>query len=235
VAFETTQWSLVLAAGGDDATAADRALAALCEIYWYPLYAYVRRRGRTPDDARDLTQGFFTSLLERRDLAQVRQDRGRFRAFLLASLQHFLANDATRRHALKRGGGAAPLSLVFDTAEARYGVEPADSQTPEILYERRWALTVIDRVLGSLRDEWVADRHAAEFEALKGVLLGQGPSGGYAVLATQLDTTEGAVKVAVHRLRRRFRDRLREDISHTVADPAEIDEEIRYLIRALNR
>jgi DNA-directed RNA polymerase specialized sigma24 family protein len=233
LSFDTTQWSLVVAAGGDDSAAARPALAALCEAYWYPLYAYVRRWGADPDDAGDLTQAFLTSLLERRDFRHVRRERGRFRSFLLASLQHFLANDAARRHALKRGGGIVPAPLVPDDAEGRYRVEPVDPATPESLYERRWALTVIDRVLGQLRDEWAEGGRAAEFDMLKACLLGQAPVGGYAAVAVSLATTEGAVKAAVHRLRRRFQEQLRRHIAHTVVDPDDVDDEIRYLIRAL--
>jgi RNA polymerase sigma-70 factor (ECF subfamily) len=233
VPFETTRWSLVVAAGSDDTAAARAALAALCETYWYPLYAYVRRRGTSPDDARDLTQGFLMSLLERRDFEHLRQERGRFRAFLLASLQHFLANDAARRRAQKRGGGATVLPLAFDDAEGRYLVEPAGSTTPETLYERRWALTVIDRVLNDLRSEWKADGRTAEFDALKSCLLGMNPPGGYAAIAARLDTSEGAVKTAVHRLRRKFQAALRKDIAETVSDPEDVDDEIRYLVRVL--
>ena len=233
LSFDTTQWSLVVAAGAEDSAAARPALAALCEAYWYPLYAYVRRWGAGPDDACDLTQAFLASLLERRDFRHVRQERGRFRSFLLASLQHFLANDAARRRTLKRGGGVAPVPLVVDEAEGRYRVEPADPATPESLYERRWALLVIDRVLGQLRDEWDAEGRTMEFDLLKACLLGQAPPGGYAAVAGRLDTTEGAVKAAVHRLRRRFQEHLRRTIAHTVADPNEVDDEIRYLIRAL--
>jgi RNA polymerase sigma factor (sigma-70 family) len=232
--FETTRWSLVVAAGGDNSSAARDALAALCEAYWYPLYAYVRRRGVDVDDARDLTQGFLTSLLERRDFEALRPDRGRFRAFLLASLKHFLANDAARRSTLKRGGGTVLVPLAFDDAEARYRVEPVEPATPETLYERRWALTIIDRVLAQLRREWEADGRAAEFDELKASLLQSAPAGGYAAVAERLGTTEGAVKVAVHRLRRKFQRRLREHIAETVSDPADIDGEIRYLVRALD-
>jgi RNA polymerase sigma-70 factor (ECF subfamily) len=233
VSFETTRWSLVIAARSDDSSAARAALATLCDTYWYPLYAYVRRRGTSPDDARDLTQGFFTSLLERKDFEHVRQERGRFRAFLLASLQHYLSNDAARRRTQKRGGDMTFLPLTFDDAEGRYRVEPEDSVTPETLYARRWALTVIDRVLAKLRREWEAAGHAAEFDELKASLLGVNPSGGYAAIAGRLGTSEGAVKTAVHRLRRRFQDALRQDIAETVSDPADIDDEIRYLVRAL--
>lgn len=224
----------MIAAGGDDSSAARTALATLCETYWYPLYAYVRRRGATPDDARDLTQGFLTSLLERRDFANLRQDQGRFRAFLLASLQHVLANDAARRRTQKRGGGASLLPLALDDAEGRYSYEPAEPATPETLYERRWALTVIERVLAHLRQQWETESRATEFDELKACLLGQAPPGGYAAIAGRLGTTEGAVKVAVHRLRRKFQAQLRQDIAETVSDAADIDDEIRYLVRALD-
>jgi RNA polymerase sigma-70 factor (ECF subfamily) len=233
VSFETTRWSLVIAAGGDDSIAARAALSTLCEMYWYPLYAYVRRRGANADDARDLTQGFFTSLLERRDFEHLRQERGRFRAFLLASLQHFLANDAARQRTVKRGGHVTFLPLAFDDAEGRYRIEPEESQTPETLYERRWALTVVDRVLSELRLEWEGHGRVAEFDELKACLLGVNPPGGYATIAARLEMSEGAVKTAVHRLRRRFQAALRRDIAETVSDPADVDDEIRYLVRAL--
>ena len=223
-----------MAAGGDDSSAARAALATLCETYWYPLYAYVRRRGAAPDDARDLTQGFLTSLLERRDFENLRQERGRFRAFLLASLQHFLANDAARRRTQKRGGGVLLLPLDYDEAEGRYRFEPLEPVTPETLYERRWALAVIDRVLAHLRQEWEATARGAEFDQLKACLLGQAPAGGYAAIAERLATTESAVKAAVHRLRRKFQTELRSDIATTVSDAADVDDEIRYLLRALD-
>jgi RNA polymerase sigma-70 factor (ECF subfamily) len=234
VSFETTRWSLVVAAGGDDPAAAREALATLCEAYWYPLYAYVRRRGVDPDDARDLTQGFLTSLLERRDFDDLRPDRGRFRAFLLASLKHFMANETARRSTLKRGGGAVLVPLAFDDAEARYRFEPVEPATPETLYERRWALTVIERVLTQLRREWETGGRASEFDELKAALLQSAPAGGYAAIADRLATTEGAVKAAVHRLRRKFQSRLREHIAETVSEPGDIDGELRYLIRVLD-
>ena len=224
----------MLAAGGDDSAAARAALSALCEAYWYPLYAYIRRRGTDAEDARDLTQSFLASLIERQDFKNLDKERGRFRAFLLASLQHFLANDAARRRAQKRGGDVTTLSLALEDAEGRYRVEPAESGTPETLYERRWALTVIDRVLARLRDEWRVEGGGEEFDALKACLLGEGPRGGYAAIAQALDSTEGAIKVAVHRLRKRFQTELKRDIAETVSDPADVDDEIRYLIRALN-
>ena len=232
--LETTRWSIVVAAGGDDSAAARAALSALCDAYWYPLYAYVRQRGVPAEDARDLTQAFLTSLIEREDLKHVSQERGRFRSFLLASLQHFLANDAARQRTAKRGGGVRVLSLDSDEAEGRYRLEPAGAATPETLYERRWALMIIERVLERLRDAWRAEDRGREFEALKACLLGEGPDGGYAAVASALGTSEGALKVAVHRLRRRFQTELKRDIGETVADPADVDDEIRYLIRALN-
>ena len=221
-------------AAGGGGSAARSALEKLCETYWYPLYAYVRRGGATPDDARDLTQGFFASLIERRDFESLQKDRGRFRAFLLASMQHYLANDFARRRTLKRGGGMLPLSLAFDGAEGRYRFEPADKETPQTLFERRWALTVIERALADVRKEWEATSRTAEFEALKSCLLGGAPEGGYAAVAREISSSEGAVRVAVHRLRRKFQKRLREEIAETVADPSEVDDEIRYLLRALN-
>jgi RNA polymerase sigma-70 factor (ECF subfamily) len=233
--FDTTQWSLVLAAGSDDSSAARRALAALCEAYWYPLYAFVRRRGYDADRARDLTQGFFASLLARRSFDDLRAERGRFRSFLLAALGHFLANQSAYRRAARRGGGAEPLPLAWDTAEGRYVHEPAQPATPETIFERRWALTVIDAALAEMRREWSARRDERTFERLKACLLGEAPPGGYAAVAADLGTTEGAVKVAVHRLRRRFRDVLRAHIAETVADPADVDDEIRFLIRTLDR
>jgi RNA polymerase sigma-70 factor (ECF subfamily) len=232
--FETTRWSLVAAAGSEDSVACRAALAALCETYWYSLYAYVRRRGEDADDARDLTQGFLASLLDRHHFENVRKERGRFRAFLLASFQNFLAKDVARRNTQKRGGGATILSLSFEDAEGRYRFEPAEPATPETLYERRWALTVIDRVLARLRQEWEAKKRAAEFDELKACLLGEVPSGGYVAIAARLSLSETAVRVSVHRLKRKFQAQLKQEIADTVADPADIDDEIRFLIRALN-
>ena len=164
--FETTRWSLVLAAGGAQDAAASDALATLCEIYWYPLYAYARRQGHDPEDAKDLTQSFFALLLERRDVRAVRRERGRFRSFLLASMRHFLLNQAAYRRAQKRGGGRPALPLEFDTAEGRYLREPADADTPETIFDRRWALTVLDRVLQRLRRDWTDAGKLAQFDHL---------------------------------------------------------------------
>ena len=233
--METTRWSIIAAARAADSNAARAALSTLCETYWYPLYAYVRRRGATPDDARDLTQAFLASLLERRDFERVNPDRGRFRAFLLGSLKHFLANDSAYRHALKRGGGVPPVPLAFDEAEGRYQYEPAAVATPETLYERRWALTIIERAVADVRAAWESAGRAAEFDVLKAGLLGEGPPGGYAAAAERLGTSEGAVKVAIHRLRRKFRKQLRSAIADTVSDPSEVDEELQYLERVLRQ
>ena len=233
LSFDTTRWSVIAAARGSDPDAARAALSTLCEAYWYPLYAFIRRWGASPDDARDLTQAFFTSLLERRDIEQVRPERGRFRTFLLASAKHFLLNEASRNRAAKRGGGVPPLPLAFDEAEGRYQFEPVSEATPETLYERRWALTLLERVIAAVQTKWQQIGRGAEFDVLKASLLGEGPAGGYAAAARQLGSTEGAVKVAVHRLRKAFRAELRAAISETVSDPAEIDEELKYLEKAL--
>lgn len=232
VPFETTQWSLVLAAAGNDSQAARAALSSLCQTYWYPLYAYLRRRGLDAEDARDLTQGFLTSLIERQDFDGLRQERGRFRAFLLASLKHYLSNWSARERAQKRGGGWQIIPL--ENAEGLYVVEPAHHATPETLFEQRWALTVVDGLLAGLRAQWTAQGRAAEFDELKTCLLGQAPAGGYATVATRLATTEGAVKAAVHRLRRQFHARLRQRVAETVADGRDVDDEIRHLIHALS-
>jgi len=231
--FETTRWSLVAAAGGEDSEACRAALAALCETYWYALYAYVRRRGADAEDARDLTQGFLASLLDRRHFENLSAGRGRFRAFLLASFQNFLAKDHARRNTQKRGGDIAILSLSFEDAEGRYRFEPAEPATPETLYERQWALTVIDRALGRLRQEWESRKRAAQFDELKPYLLDEAPAGGYAAIAQRLGLSETAVRVSVHRLKRKFQTHLKQEIAETVSDPADIDDEIRFLIRAL--
>jgi DNA-directed RNA polymerase specialized sigma24 family protein len=224
---------LIVAAGGQESTAARYSISLICEIYWYPIYAYIRRHGSDAEDARDLTQAFLASLLERRDFSRVRRERGRFRSFLLASLQHFLANETARRRTQKRGGEVVVVPLSLNEAEGRYHVEPTDLFTPETLFERRWALALIDHVLRLLRQEWEVGGRDAEFDELKAALLGEAPAGGYAAIADKLGTTEGAVKAAVHRLRRRFQALLRHEIAGTVTDPADVDDEIRYLLRAL--
>jgi RNA polymerase sigma-70 factor (ECF subfamily) len=230
--FTTTRWSVVLAAGTED-TRGREALARLCQVYWYPLYAFVRRQGHSPHDAQDLTQAFFLRLLEKTYLADVERSKGKFRSFLLAALKHFLSNEWARAKTLKRGGGQTIVSLDIGSGEDRYCREPQDNATPERLFERRWALTLLDQVLTRLSDEYAATGKRATFDQLQGCLTGDSDAQAYTELAARLGMTEGAVKVAVHRLRRRYRAMLREEIAQTVADPTEIDDEIRQLFSAL--
>ena len=231
--FSATRWTLVLAAARGDATPrAAAAMEELCRSYWYPLYAFIRRRGYASHEAEDLTQGFFARLLDKHGLAGIDPAKGKFRAFLLAALKHFLANERDRAAAQRRGGGATIIRLDGLDAETRYGLEPAHELTPERLFERRWALTVLEQVLARLQAEFTAGGRGALFDALKDFLAGSG-SRPYARVAEELKMTEGAVKVAVHRLRRRYRELLREEIAQTVADPREIDEEIGYLLGCL--
>jgi RNA polymerase sigma-70 factor (ECF subfamily) len=231
--FATTHWSLVVAARDRASPQAREALGALCRSYWYPLYAYIRRQGHTADQAQDLAQGFFAHLLEKDLLDLADRDRGKFRAFLLTACKHFLANEYNRARALKRGGGQSPLSLDLPTAEERYRLEPAHTFTPERLFERRWALTLLDQVLTRLQEEFVADGKSRLFDRLKVFLAGERSATPYEQVATDLGMTEGAVKVAVHRLRRRYRELLYEEIGRTVHDPSQIEVEIRDLFAAL--
>lgn len=230
--FETTRWSVVLAAGGSQSSAARDALEALCDAYWYPLYGYVRRHGYDADDAADAVQAFIMLLLEREDLQGLRPERGRFRAFLLASLRHFLANQRVHNRAMKRGGGTPLHSLEFDEAEHRFRQEPAAAGTPETLFDRTWALALLEQVFLRLREEWAAKGKADEYDRLKGCLMGDVPEGGYRQVAAELGSTEAAVKMAVQRLKRRFEQELRTEIADTVTDDV-VDDELRYLLRAL--
>lgn len=234
-AFVTTHWSVVLAARRSDTTRAQAALARLCQAYWYPLYAYVRRRGYGAHDAQDLTQEFFARLLEQNWLAQADRERGRFRTFLLSALSHFLANEWDKARAQKRGGDVQIVPLQLDSAETRYGQEPADPLTPEQCLERRWALALLDEVLSGLRQEHLAAGTEQMFDALKPCLVGDRQAQPYAALAAQLGMTEGAVKVAVHRLRQRYRQLLREEIANTVASPEEVNDEMHHLFAVLAR
>jgi RNA polymerase sigma factor (sigma-70 family) len=224
--FPTTQWHLVLIAGEGRSQEAQEALATLCRTYWYPLYAFVRRQGYSPEESQDLTQGFFTKLLEKRYLRDYQRERGRFRTFLLASLKHFLANERDWTRAQKRGGGVSllPVDALIQTGEHRYSLEPRSDLTPETIFEKQWAHTILDQVLLRLREE------NEQFDRLKDFLIGDEARIPYKQLAIDLGSTEGALKVAVYRLRRRFREILRDEISHTVSDPADIQEEIRYLM-----
>jgi RNA polymerase sigma-70 factor (ECF subfamily) len=230
--FASTRWSLVVAAKGRDESEARRALAELCQLYWFPLYGYVRRRGHAHEAAQDLTQEFFARLLEKGGLGQPDPAKGRFRSYLLTACQNFLANQHDRDSAQKRGGGQAIPSLDFQTAEGRYGGEPADSRTPEQEFDRRWALALLDRALAGLRADYAAAGKENLFERLKGSLTCE--AGSFAGVAADLSLSEGAVKVAAHRLRQRYRDRLRAVIAETLESPDEIDDEIRAMFAALS-
>jgi RNA polymerase sigma-70 factor (ECF subfamily) len=224
--FPTTQWSMVLAARGRDGEASREALEALCHAYWYPLYAYVRSRGQGPEASRDLTQGFFADLLGRDFLAEVAPERGRFRAFLLASLRNFLSHERERSQALKRGGGVTTVSIDDEDAEGRFGKEPVDRLTPDQLFERRWGLTVMQRAMERLG----AASRPEPFERLKGYLTGAEDEIPYREAAAALGLSEAAVKTAVHRLRKEYGRFLREEIAATVADPADLDDELKHLL-----
>ncbi len=233
--FESTRWSVVLAAGKESSPDASEALAILCRDYWYPLYAYVRRRVHDVDEAQDLIQEFFSRLLEKNVLAVADPCRGRFRAFLLTALRNFLNDEWGKSRAQKRGGGQTVLSLDVRVGESRYVGEPADTLTPERLFERRWAETLLDRVMAQLRDDFVRSGKESYFEHLKTFLTGRGSSVSYAEAARKLNLSEGAAMVAAHRMRRRFRERLRGEIAQTVAESESIDDEIRSLFSALDR
>ncbi|MBI2949058.1 MAG: sigma-70 family RNA polymerase sigma factor [Verrucomicrobia bacterium] len=231
--FATTHWSVVLAAGAADSPHAAAALENLCQVYWYPLYAYVRRAGHPPHDSQDLTQEFFARLLGRNDLAQVRPEKGKFRSFLLASMKHFLANEWKKAKRLKRGGGQTFVPIDVTDCETRYGEEPADLVAPDKIFERRWALTLLERTLAQLRQEYAADGRTELFEVLKTFLIGGTDLPTYAEIASGLGLREDTVKMSVHRLRKRYRETLRQEVAHTVSSPAEIDEELRHLFDAL--
>jgi RNA polymerase sigma-70 factor (ECF subfamily) len=231
--FATTHWSVVLAAGQSDSPHAAAALEKLCRAYWYPLYAYVRRRGCSPEDAQDGTQSFFARLLERDLLSRASPQRGRFRSFLLTALQNFLADEHDRATARKRGAGQPLISLDALDAEARYALEPADEVSPDKLFERRWATTVLEQAWTHLETEYAGEGQAELFRELRRFNSAQENAPGYAEAAGNLGLPENTVKSLVHRMRRRYRALLRAEIAQTVADPAEIDEEIRYLLRVL--
>jgi len=232
--FTTTHWSVVLEAARPEAPGAMDAFARLYQEYWYPLYAYVRRQGYSPEDAQDLTQGFFARLLEKNYVGQVEPQKGKFRSFLLAALRHFLSDQRDRDRAVKRGGGAEVLSLDAQEAEERYRLEPVDRMDAEKIYERRWAMTLLERALMRLRDESAAAGKTELFERLRSFVAGDSEVT-CAEAATELGLSESAVKSAVHRLRERYRAFVREEIAHTVADPAEVEAEIRYLITVMSQ
>lgn len=231
--FATTHWSLVLTAGGTDANIARPALSRLLETYWYPLYAFVRRKGRPPDEACDLTQEFLSRLLERNYLRVADPSKGKFRTFLLTGLERFLVDEWRREARQKRGGGSTILSLSLLDAESRYQLEPADTLTPERIYERRWAVTLLEQALKRLEKEYAAAGKRTLFARLEPLLAGERGNESYDQIAAQLTMKEGAVKTAMHRLRRRFAAILRSEIAETVSDPGDIEEEVQHLFRSL--
>jgi RNA polymerase sigma factor (sigma-70 family) len=231
--FRTTQWSMVINAGSDDSILAATALEQLCQRYWYPLYACVRRSGYSHADAADLTQSFFARMLEMKSLAGLAPGVARFRSFLLTALKHFVINEWQSAHRLKRGGGKQIVSLD-ESADALYRAEPSHDISPDKLFEKRWALSIIETALGKLRAEFVASENPALFEVLKPALSGEKLEKGYAEVAAAFGLSEGAVKVAVHRMRKRFGEVLRAEVVETIRDPSEVDDEVRYLIQALS-
>ncbi len=231
--FATTRWSVVLTAGHGDTSHAHDALAHLCRSYWYPLYAYARRRGQSPHDAQDLTQEFFARLLQGNWVAQADRQRGRFRTFLLSAMQHFMANEWNKAHARKRGGTQPVLSLNDDSAEQRYQLEPAENSTPETLFERGWALSLLNDVLRRLEEEYHRDGRATWMQAMRPALTADRDCIGYADIAQKLGMTEATARVAVHRLRQRYRRLIEAEVAHTVASPDEVKEEMRHLFRVL--
>jgi RNA polymerase sigma-70 factor (ECF subfamily) len=230
--FATTHWTVVLAAGQERTPQAARALEELCRSYWFPLYAYIRRRGHTKEDAEDLTQMFFARLLERNPFAHLDSAKGKFRAFLLASLKHFLANERDKSRTQKRGGGQPILSLDWQTADAQFQVANQRDPSPDQAYDREWALALLDRVIGRLQRECAADNKAALFEHLKRFLTPGQAEFAQRDAAAALGMEEGAVRVAIHRLRKRYRQLLHDEIASTLADPGMVEEEIRALFGA---
>jgi len=232
--FATTHWSVVVAAGGQDLPQRSEALEKLCRSYWYPLYAYIRRRGFNSEDARDLTQEFFARLLKKNYPAQADRAKGKFRSFLLLTLNHFLADEYDRAQAHKRGGGQSLISLDEEAAEGRYCREPVDDLTPEKLFERRWAEGILENALARLREEYGADGQSEAYAVLKGFEPGEQQALSYAEAAAKLGISESALKSKIHRLRQRHRELVREEIAQTVCTGAEVDEELRYLLGVLS-
>ena len=231
--FKTTQWSVVVGAGRDDSPQASEAMAQLCRTYWYPLYAYVRRKGYNVHDAQDLTQEFFARLLARNYLSVANRNKGKFRSFLLGSLEHFLAREWSKAHAFKRGRGQVAFSFDGMEAEERYLLEPATELTAEKIYDRRWATTLLEGAMTRLGEECRTNQKGDLFEKLKSLLSGERGEATYSEIAAALNLTESAIKVAVYRLRQRYGEMARDEISQTVTAPEEIDEELRYLVALL--
>jgi RNA polymerase sigma factor (sigma-70 family) len=232
--FAPTRWTIVLAAGRNDTARADAALAELCRTYWYPMYAYARRRGQTPHDAEDLTQAFFARLIEKDWLAPVRREKGRFRSFMLVAMKRFMADEWDKARAAKRGGGGADVPLDTQMAERLYVAQPAGA-APEQAFDREWAMTLLDHTLASLREEFPGPAKQAEYAVLKEYLTADRGGIPYEELAQRLRTTPGAARVAVHRLRKRFREIFRDEIAQTVAREDDREDELRHLLSALAR
>ena len=231
--FATTQWSIVVSAGHKSSPDSRRALESLCEGYWYPLYAYVSRRVPDVNEAQDLTQAFFAELLEKNYVGSATPARGRFRAFLLTAFKHFLSKEWEKVKAQKRGGGRAPIPLDFESADSRICIEPSSALTAEQLYERQWAVTLLGQILERLESEFDRDGKAKQFEELKGFIIGEYAGTTYAQVAARLNMTEAAAKMTGSRMRRRYRELLREEIAQTVVGPDEVDDEIRNLFATL--
>jgi RNA polymerase sigma-70 factor (ECF subfamily) len=229
-AFATTHWSVVLAAGHDSTASAHDALEKLCRTYWYPLYGFVRRRGHSAEDAQDLTQDFFARFLSKKYFKLANPERGRFRAFLLTSLKHFLIYEWEKNRAARRGGGQAIISWDEQEAETLYEHEPASQSSPEKFFDRRWALSLFERALDQLKQEFVAAGRSGQFERLKEFLSNESTDGAYAVAGAELNMAAKTVAVAVHRLRSRYGELVRAEVAHTVSSPPEVEEELRYLV-----
>jgi RNA polymerase sigma factor (sigma-70 family) len=232
-AFPTTRWSLVVAAAGKKDLERGEALESLCRSYWYPVYAFIRRRGYPLEQAQDLTQEFFVRVLSGTFFERADPDKGRFRSFLLGAVKHFLADANDREKSQKRGGGATMLTFDFETGESNYSREPKHEETPERIFQRRWARALLDRVVANLRAEHESKGNLTQFNRLKGYLAGDGGSK-YADLARELELTESGIKSAIRRLRQRYRDLLRAEVASTVADPAEVDDELRFLLQSMS-
>jgi DNA-directed RNA polymerase specialized sigma24 family protein len=232
--FTTTHWSVIFAAAQNSAPGAQEALEKLCRTYWYPLYVYVRRRGQSAEDAKDLVQGFFARLLAKSFLEGVVPEKGKFRSFLLAALNHFLSDEWDKARAQKRGGGLTMLSLDETVGEERYRLEPAETVTAEKLFERRWALTLLEQARLRLKEESTQLGQGELYERFRALEAKDANSPSYAQIATDLGSSESAVKSALFRMRQRYKELVREEVGSTVASPSEIDEEIRYLISVLS-
>ena len=232
-AFPTTHWTLVVAAGGRKNLERAQALESLCRSYWYPVYAFIRRRGYSPEQGQDLTQEFFLRILSGTFFERATPEKGRFRSFVLGAVKNFLADANDRETSQKRGGGVTTLTFDFEIGESNYAREPKHEETPERIFQRRWARALLDRVVATLREEHQSDGKLAQFNRLKGYLAGDGDSK-YSELAREFQLTESGIKSAIRRMRLRYRDLLRAEVASTVADPAEVDEELRFLLQSMS-